>query len=395
MTNSISPSRSPAQRTAGVSPFHVMAILGRAQALAAAGRDVIHLEVGEPDFPTPEPIIDAAHRALQQGHTFYTPACGIPALRAAIAEFYQSRYRVTVDPRRIIVTPGASGALQVALALLVDAGQSVLLPDPTYPCNRHLLNLMDALPISVPVDATSRYQLTAPHIADHWQADTVAAMIASPSNPAGTLIEPAVLADLFAAVQAQGGTLIVDEIYHGLAYGSDPDSALALSDQIFVVNSFSKYFQMTGWRLGWLVVPDWAAETAERLAQNLYLAAPTVAQHAALAAFAPETIAILEARRAEFRRRRDAMLAAFAPLGFQFPLLPDGAFYVYADVSSLTDDSFAFAADILDATGVAITPGRDFGTNAPERYMRLAYTCSAERIQEAADRIGAWLASRA
>ncbi|WP_315383605.1 pyridoxal phosphate-dependent aminotransferase [Microvirgula aerodenitrificans] len=383
-----------AARLAQIQPFHVMSILERAKRLEQDGHDIIHLEIGEPDFPTPAPIVAAAQSALSRGETFYTAAMGLPALREAIAGWYRDSYRHEVDPARICVTPGASGALLIALALLAEPGRSVLLPDPTYPCNRHLVSLLDAEPVSVPVDAASRYQLSAADIDAHWREDSVAAMIASPANPTGTLITPDALADLHRAVAARAGTLIVDEIYHGLTYGCDAPTALAQSDDIFVINSFSKYFQMTGWRLGWLVVPDAYIAATERLMQNLFLAAPTLSQHAALAAFAPETVAGLELRRSEFARRRDALLATLAPLGFRFPAIPEGAFYLYADVSALTDDSFAFARDLLEQAHVAVAPGRDFSLHDAERYVRLAYTCDTARLAEAGRRIAGFVDRR-
>ena len=370
-----------------IAPFHVMAILERARALEAAGHDVIHLEIGEPDFPTPEPVQQAAAAAMAAQRTFYTPALGLPELREAIAGWYASRYGVTVEASRIAVTPGASGALLLALSALCESGRSVLLPDPTYPCNRHLVSLTGAEPVGIAVDAGTRYQLSAQHVDAHWRADTGAAMIASPSNPTGTLITPPALAELHEAVRRHGGTLIVDEIYHGLTYGVDAPTALALGDDIVVINSFSKYFQMTGWRLGWLVMPPALAEAVERLAQNVFLAPPTLAQYAALAAFRPETLAVLEQRRAEFRRRRDTLMSLLAPLGFAFATEPDGAFYLYADVSALTDDSFAFCERLLTQAHVAITPGRDFGSHEPDRYVRIAYTTDCRRLAEAAGRI--------
>lgn len=374
-----------------IAPFHVMAILERARALEAAGHDVIHLEIGEPDFPTPEPVQRAAVAAMAAQRTFYTPALGLPELREAIAGWYASHYGVTVEASRIAVTPGASGALLLALSALCESGRSVLLPDPTYPCNRHLVSLTGAEPVGIAVDAGTRYQLSGQHVDAHWRADTVAAMIASPSNPTGTLITPPALAELHEAVRRHGGTLIVDEIYHGLTYGVDAPTALALGDDIVVINSFSKYFQMTGWRLGWLVMPPALAEAVERLAQNVFLAPSTPAQYAALAAFRPETLAVLEQRRAEFRRRRDTLMSLLAPLGFAFATEPDGAFYLYADVSALTDDSFAFCERLLSQAHVAITPGRDFGSHEPERYVRIAYTTDCRRLEEAAGRIASVL----
>ncbi len=375
------------RRLDAIAPFQVMAILEKARALQAAGHDVIHLEIGEPDFATPQAIVDAGRAALAAGHTFYTAAQGLPQLREAIAAHYASQFGVTVAPQRIIVTPGASGALQIALSLLVDEGDGVLMADPTYPCNRHFVSLLGGQPQAVAVDAGSRFQLLAADADAHWQANTVAAMVATPANPTGTMLKADELAGLAAVCRARGGALIVDEIYQGLCYGQAPFSALALADDAFVINSFSKYFQMTGWRLGWLVVPQAYVEPAVRLAQNLFLCAPAAAQYAALAAFQPAVLAELEARRAEFGRRRDYLLQALPQLGWRIPAQPDGAFYVYADVSAVTDDSFAYCQRVLDEVQVAITPGADFGAHQAGRYVRVAYTTGVERLAEAVARM--------
>lgn len=374
-------------RMDGVAPFQVMAILERARALQAEGRDVIHLEVGEPDFATPHAIVEAGRQALADGHTFYTAAQGLPQLREAIAGFYQQRYGVPVDARRIIVTPGASGALQIALSLLVNQDDQVLMADPTYPCNRHFVSLLGGEPVCLPVGPDTRYQLLAHGVDAAWGERTVAAMVASPANPTGTLLTAAELAALSASCKQHGGSLIVDEIYHGLTYGCDAATALAVDPDVFVINSFSKYFQMTGWRLGWLVVPDDYVEPALRLAQNLFLCPPAMAQYAALAAFQPDVIAELEQRRAEFGRRRDFLLQALPQLGWQLPVQPEGAFYLYADVSAVTDDSFAYCARLLEEVNVAITPGADFGQFGASRHVRVAYTTGIDRLAEAVARI--------
>ncbi|HJV07258.1 MAG TPA: pyridoxal phosphate-dependent aminotransferase [Chromobacteriaceae bacterium] len=375
------------QRMNDIAPFQVMAILEKAKALQQQGKDVIHLEVGEPDFATPAAIVEAGRAALAEGHTFYTAAQGLPELRAAIAGFYQSRYGVTVNPDRIIVTPGASGALMIALSLLVDAGDGFLMADPTYPCNRHFVSLLDGVPQTVAVGPDSRYQLTAQHVADHWAANTVGAMVASPANPTGTLLTAEEIAQLDQVCRRKGGALIVDEIYHGLTYGVEAETALAVAPESFVINSFSKYFQMTGWRLGWLVVPEAYIEPAIRLAQNVFLCPSAPAQKAALAAFQPEVIAELEQRRAEFGRRRDFLLQALPRLGWKLPVQPEGAFYLYADVSQVSDDSFAYCERLLNEGLVAITPGADFGSYRANAHVRVAYTTGVERLAEAVERI--------
>ena len=376
---------------AEIEPFHVMALLARARELEAQGRSIIHMEIGEPDFPTPEPVLRAGIRALEKGDLFYTPTPGLPELRRAIAGWYRSRYGVEVPASRVIVTTGSSAALMLACAVLVDPGDEVLVADPGYPANRHFVRVVEGVPRPVAVDATSAYQLAPDHLEGSWGERTVAALVASPSNPTGTLISTEQLARMADIARARGGTLIVDEIYHGLVYEGECATALALSPDVFVINSFSKYFNMTGWRLGWMVAPEAYVAEIDRLAQNLYLAAPTPAQHAALAAFEPETLAILEGRRRELQARRDYLVPALRRLGFDIPVMPQGAFYVYAGCAQLTRDSFGFARDLLERAGVAITPGVDFGANAPERHVRFAYTSPIDRLREGVARIEAFV----
>ncbi|EKU26580.1 pyridoxal phosphate-dependent aminotransferase [Xanthomonas graminis] len=373
------------QRSRDIEPFHVMALLARANELEHAGHDVIHLEIGEPDFTTAAPIVAA-------GHTRYTAARGLPALREALATFYRQRYDVDLDPARIMITPGGSGALLLASALLVDPGKRWLLADPGYPCNRHFLRLVEGAAQLVPVGADSRYQLTPALLDAHWNADSVGALVASPANPTGTLLDRTELAALAQALQARGGHLVVDEIYHGLSYGIDAPSVLEVDDSAYVLNSFSKYFGMTGWRLGWLVAPRAAVPSLEKLAQNLYISASSIAQHAALACFLPETLQILEARRAEFGQRRDYLLPALRALGLRIDVEPQGAFYLYADVSAFTDDAQAFCAHFLETEHVAFTPGVDFGQYRAHQHVRIAYTQSLPRLKEAVARIARGLA---
>jgi aspartate/methionine/tyrosine aminotransferase len=324
----------------------------------------------------------------------YTAALGLGQLREAISEFYDMRYGLDISPARIVVTAGASGALLLALGVLVNPGDEWLLPDPGYPCNRHFVRMLEGKPISLPVDAASNYQPTAAQIATTWGARTKGVMVASPANPSGTLLDFDSLAALFKVVARLGGTLLVDEIYHGLTYGVDTRSALAISDDVFVINSFSKYFGMTGWRLGWLVAPQRYIREIEKLAQNIYIAPSTIAQHAALAAFQPETITILEARRHEFSLRRDILLPGLRKLGFEIEAEPHGAFYVYAASNGLADDSFSLAERLLTRAGVAATPGLDFGANAPQDHMRFAYTVDRNQIIEGLARMAEVLTSR-
>jgi aspartate/methionine/tyrosine aminotransferase len=376
---------------AEIEPFHVMALLARARELEAQGRSIIHMEIGEPDFPTPGPVLRAGIRALEKGELFYTPTPGLPELRQAIATYYRTRYGVNVPASRVIVTTGSSAALMLACAVLVNPGDEVLVADPGYPASRHFVRVVEGRPRPVAVDAASAYQLAPDHLERNWGPGTVAALVASPSNPTGTLISTEKLEQMVGIARERGGTLIVDEIYHGLVYEGEYTTALALSPDVFVINSFSKYFNMTGWRLGWMVAPQAYVSELDRLAQNLYLAAPTPAQHAALAAFEPETLAILEKRRQELKARRDYLVPELRRLGFEIPVMPQGAFYVYAGCGKLTRDSFGFARDLLERAGVAITPGVDFGTNAPERHVRFAYTNPIERLQEGVTRIAAFL----
>jgi aspartate/methionine/tyrosine aminotransferase len=377
---------------ADIEPFHVMALLARAHELEAAGRDVVHMEIGEPDFASPDAVVAAGVNALTSGRTRYTAAVGIPELREAIAAHYARRFGLQVDPARIVVTPGASGALMLALAVTVNPGEDVLMTDPGYPCNRHFVRFLEGRPVSLPVDAGSRYQLTAGAVADNWGAQTRAVMLASPSNPTGTTLAAGELAAILDTVRARDGYLILDEIYQGLLYDGAPSSALAISDEVIVINSFSKYFYMTGWRLGWLVVPPGLCEAIERLAQNLFLSPSAPAQYAALAALDPATDALLEERREAFVERRDFLIPALRNIGFEIPVTPDGAFYVYADCSRLTDDSFSFAKNLLETQAVAITPGIDFGNYRPERHVRFAYTTALERLAIGTERIAEFVA---
>ena len=381
----------PASRLAKIAPFHVMELLARAKALEAQGRDIIHMEVGEPDFPTPEPIIAAAQAHLATGRVFYTPALGLPELRNAIADFYGTRYGVSVPASRIVVTAGASGALLLALACLCEPGSEWLLTDPGYPCNANFVRSFEGVPVTIPVAGENKFQPTLADVKQHWSERTAGALFASPANPTGTLLDDDVLAAIAGFVRDQGGQLIVDEIYHGLTYEREATTALQFGDDIFVVQSFSKYFNMTGWRLGWLVVPERFVRDVEKLAQNLFIAPSTPAQHAALAAFQPDTLALLENRRAEFGRRRDFLLPEIEKLGFKISAKPEGAFYLYADCSELTSDSERFARDLLETAGVALTPGIDFGSHAPKSHVRLAYTTHTERLAEAIDRLRRYL----
>jgi len=374
-----------AARLRDIEPFQVMEVFGRARALEAEGRSIVHMEVGEPDLPTAQPIIEAGIRALNAGRTRYLPALGLDRLRASIAASYLAAARP--DASRVAVTPGASGALALALAVLLNPGDRVLVTDPGYPCNRHFVRLFEGEPVSVKVGADTNYQITADLIREHWTPKTVAVIVSSPSNPTGTLVPDTEMARIVDTVASLGGVLIVDEIYHGLTYGTDATTALVHSPDIFVVNSFSKYYGMTGWRLGWLVVPDVYLSAVEKVAQNVFIAASTPAQYAALAAFDDSIKDEFERRRRLFNDRRDFLLPALRDIGFGVPVTPQGAFYIYADCSRFTSDSRAFVLDLLNRAGVAITPGCDFGQHQSERYVRFSYATAQENIEEGIKRI--------
>ena len=393
--NDVSPRLQLAARMAHIDAFEVMEIQTLARECEARGMDVIHLEIGEPDFRTPQPIVDAAKRALDVHRMYYTSALGMIELREAISGFYKDRYRIDVPASRIIVTAGSSAALLLAFGVLLDPGDEVLQADPSYPCNRHFARTLGAVPKLASVGPESRYQMTAAVARKHWGERTRAALVATPANPTGTMVTPGEIGDLAALVREKNATLIVDEIYHGLVYdGQPPHTALEAGDDVFVINSFSKYWQMTGWRLGWLVAPPRYVREVEKLAQNLFISPSAVAQHAALACFGPETLDIVEGRRRELDERRRFLIPALERLGFGVPVVPQGAFYIYADSSALAPDSFALARSILTDAGVAVTPGKDFGRNEPEKHIRIAYTQTVARLEEAVARIGKLLGGK-
>jgi aspartate/methionine/tyrosine aminotransferase len=374
-------------RTDTIRPFQVMRLLARARELEQQGRDIVHMEIGEPDFATPEPVVKAARDAIAGGQMHYTPAAGMPQLKQAIARFYQQRYAVSLDPKRIVVTPGASGALLLALAAVVETDNKILVSDPGYPCNRNFVRFLAGQTQAVPVGADSAYQMTLAHLQSYWDANTVGVVLASPSNPTGTLIAAGQLQSMVEFVQQQNGVIFMDEIYHGLVYAENVDTILKYTNDAFVINSFSKYFGMTGWRVGWLVAPEQYLTAIDNFAQNIFLAAPTPSQYAALAAFTPENIAILEARRAEFKQRRDYLIPALRKLGFKITVVPQGAFYIYCDCSRFSNDSMQFVEDLLENIGVALTPGADFGEHNAYTHVRVAYTTSMARLEEGIKRL--------
>lgn len=380
-----------ADRMQSISAFHVMALLERGKQLEQQGRDIIHMEIGEPDFPTPPAIIDAGCRFIKSGQVKYTAPGGLPQLREAIAGFYASRYQVKVDPRRIFITPGASGAFLMAFAVSLNPGQTLMMADPCYPCNENFLHLFGVKPQYVAVNAQTQFQLTDALVQDNWKNDTAGVLVASPANPTGTVIGDDSLQQIINSVSQHNGCFYSDEIYHGLVYEQPAATALQFSDQVFAVNSFSKYFAMTGWRIGWLVVPDLFVNAAEKIAQNIFISTATHSQYAALAAFTPENISELDRRRDILAARRDFLYERLLQLGFGIEAKPQGAFYLYADCSAFTDDSFQFAKDLLETEGVAITPGIDFGVQGAASRVRFAYTVSIETMTEALDRLERFL----
>ncbi len=385
-----------ASRLDHIEPFYVMECAKAAALIAASpacdpaqgGERMLFLNIGEPDFTAPPLVQEAAERAIRAGRSQYTDATGLPALREALSGWYAQRFGLDIPARRIVITAGASAALQLVCLALFEAGDEVLMPDPSYPCNRHFVAAAQAVAKLLPTNAAQRFQLDAAMVAQAWCPATRGVLLASPSNPTGTSIHPDELRRIAAVVAGHGGVTIVDEIYLGLSYDEAfGRSALQLGEHIVSVNSFSKYFNMTGWRLGWLVLPEALVEPVERLAQNLFICASTIAQHAALACFDPASIAEYERRRAEFRARRDFVVPALNRLGLTVPVLPDGAFYAYADCSAHSANSWDFAFELMHSAHVALTPGRDFGRHDPARWLRLSFASSRDKLEEALHRL--------
>ena len=389
-----------ARRLDHIEPFYVMECAKAAAELARSPEchdsPMIFLNIGEPDFTAPPLVQAAAERALRAGRTQYTDATGLPALRQALSAWYAERFGLTIAPRRIVITAGASAALQLACLALVDRDDEVLLPDPSYPCNRHFVAAAEGKAVLLPASADARYQLDAASVSAAWSERTRGVLLASPSNPTGTSIDPGEMGRIVATVRARGGFTLVDEIYLGLSFDERfSNSALAHGDDVVSINSFSKYFSMTGWRLGWMVVPEDLVAPIEKLAQNLYICPSTVAQHAALACFEPESITEYERRREEFRARRDFLVPALNRLGLTVPVMPDGAFYAWADCSAHNPSSWDFCFDMMKRAHVAITPGRDFGRHGTERFVRLSYASSMAQLTEAVERLAKVLSQRA
>lgn len=389
-------------RAERIDPFYVMEVAKAAQAMArevaGTSEPMIFLNIGEPDFTAPPLVQEAAAKAVRDGATQYTNALGLDELRERISGWYQSRFGVDVPARRIVVTAGASAALHLACLALIERGDEILMPDPSYPCNRHFVSAAEGRAVLVPTTAAERYQLSSDKVQAAWTDKTRGVLLASPSNPTGTSIAPAELRRIHEVVQSRGGVTMIDEIYLGLSYEEEfGHTALAIDEHIISINSFSKYFNMTGWRLGWMVVPDAMVLVVERLAQNLFICASTVSQQAALACFEAESIAEYERRRAEFKARRDYFIPALQSLGLSVPVMPDGAFYAWADCTDAAQrlgvqGSWDFALEVMRRAHVAITPGRDFGSFEPERFVRFSTANSMEQLQESVARLRKLLA---
>ena len=390
-----------AQRAERIEPFYVMEVAKAAATLAKefahTSKPMIFLNIGEPDFTAPPLVVQAASAAIAQGTTQYTQATGLPALREKISAWYATRFNVNISSSRIVITAGASAALQLACLALIEAGDEILMPDPSYPCNRHFVSAADGQSVLIPTTADERFQLTRAKVEAAWGNKTRGVLLASPSNPTGTSIAPEELQRIHEFVHSRGGITLIDEIYLGLSYEEHfGHTALGLpgelGESIISINSFSKYFNMTGWRLGWLVVPEALAPVIERIAQNLFICASTVAQHAALACFEPESLAEYERRRTAFKERRDYFIPELNRLGLSVPVMPDGAFYAYADCTAAAaklgvSGSWDFAFELMKRAHIAVTPGRDFGQAAPEQFVRFSTASSMEHLREAVARL--------
>lgn len=371
-----------------ISPFTVMQLVQRAGEFEAEGQRVVHFEVGEPDFQTAAPIVAGAHQALDAGQTKYTAAHGIGELRQCIADFYASQ-DIVVPVERILVTSGASGGLVLLASLLLDASDELLITDPGYPCNEVFAKLVGGVPIKLPVSAENRFQPTLADIQNAWGDKTKGVLLASPANPTGTMLDAGELIAIQSFVTAKGGFFILDEIYQNLTRDHvSYTSGLSLCSDIYVLNSFSKFFGMTGWRLGWLVVPETAVAALTKLAQNLFISPSTPAQYAAISAFNTDAMSIHKQRRGVFEDRAKILAEGLLELGFRIPVMPDGAFYLYVDISHTKMDSADFCWRLIEEYKVAATPGYDFGDSNAGQYVRFAYTTSEESILLGLERIG-------
>lgn len=381
--------RRAASQRSGIASFIVMDVMRAAAAREAAGHRVIHMEVGQPGTSAPKSAREAVKRALDADTLGYTMALGMPELRQRIAGLYRTWYGLDIDPARVAVTSGSSAAFVLSFLTLFDQGARVGLPSPGYPCYRHVLSALGQRPVILETNAATRWMPTLTQVEQSIERDRLdGVLIASPANPTGTMMEPDRLSAIARACAKRGVWFISDEIYHGLSYDLPDRSALSFSDDAIVINSFSKYFSMTGWRVGWMVMPERLLPAVERLAQNLYISPPAVAQIAAIGAF--DGIEELEANKRIYRANRDLLLEGLPPTGLDQLVPADGAFYLYADVSRFTADSLAFAKQMLDETGIAATPGVDFDEARGLNFLRFSYAGTTADMAEAIERLRAW-----
>lgn len=381
-----------AHRTELALPFHAVELFKEANILAAEGNDIISLGIGEPDFTAPPTVVEALNRAALAGQAQYTAPSGTPELKQAICDYYSTHFSAQINPNQVLITAGASGALSLATLALINPGDEILMPDPSYPANQNFILAAGGISRLIPSTAENRFHLTAADIEEHWNSKTRGVLIASPSNPTGATIAKEDLTALIRAVKARNGFVIMDEIYLGLYYEDKPESALCIDPNLIIINSFSKFFHMTGWRLGWLIVPSALTPAIEKLAASLAICAPSLAQHAALACFEPEAMAIYEQRRLAFKARRDFLLPAFESLGLHVPVTPDGAFYIYADISAHSNNSQSFSKQLLHQAHVAAVPGMDFGPAYAQKMLRFSYATNMEKLEEAVERMRRFLA---
>lgn len=374
-----------------IEPFHVVSLITRAMELEKQGKKIVNLVVGEPEFKTPKPIIDSAIKSLEQNKIRYSPSLGKVELRESIAKWYQDREKINLSYNKIAVTSGSSAALLLTMAVLLNPGNEVIISDPSYPCNRHFVAAMEGVATCVPVDSKTNYQLTLEKVKDNWTEKTRAVLVSSPSNPTGGILDYEELEKIYSFVCSQGGYLIVDEIYRGISYDKEPVSATALGENVFVINSFSKYFCMTGWRLGWLVAPEKFIEKIEHLAQNLYISNSDIAQDAVLSAFSPDVVSQLDSNLIHYKEQKDYLMNELLRIGFKIPVEPKGAFYIYADASNFTDDSYKFCWEILEDIGVAIAPGLDFGNYRSNIHVRFSFPKTINIMSEGIKRIDNYL----
>ncbi|MGJ8682258.1 aminotransferase class I/II-fold pyridoxal phosphate-dependent enzyme [Paraglaciecola sp.] len=384
------------QRAQAISPFYAMAFGEKAAKLEAQGKHVVKLNLGEPDFGAPPDVLKAMQKLADNADLPYTSALGLPELRQAIANFYQTTHQVYINPQRIVITAGASAALLLLSAALVDEGDQVIMADPCYPCNQEFIKSFAGKVQLVPTGAGSHFQLNKALLAQHWQSDTRGLMLATPSNPTGTAVAEVDLLAMCEFARSKGAWRIVDEIYLNLHHGDadrQPKSVLCFDEQAIVVNSFSKYFGMTGWRLGWCVVPQEMVEVMERLAQNYFICPSTVAQKAALQCFTTRSISVCESRRQTLIARKNLILAGLKKCGLPVPVEPDGAFYVYIDVSATGLTAMNFCERVLQEVFVALTPSNDFSEQGDKQFVRLSFASAESELEEGLKRLGTFMQS--